>query len=94
MTRTYTINSSYGFIGFCLIYGNQQFKQGTLTLFETVSFGNQTMMYQQASKHQIYYSTMTDIDIVRNLITQQIPSFGTNGLTYLAIDCNGNSQTV
>jgi hypothetical protein len=94
MTRTYTIYSSNGFIGFCLIYGNQQFTQGTLYLFETVTIGNQTMMYQQASKHQLYPSSTIEIDIIRDLMYQVVPSLRTNGLTYSAFNNTGKSESI
>ena len=94
MTRTYTIHSSNGFIGFCYVFFNQQMTQGGLSLYETVQVGNNTMMYQQATKYHIYTSSTSDIDIIKDLMQKSIPSLMTNGLTYSAIDCVGQSQTI
>ena len=94
MTTTYNIHSSYGFIGFCFINSNQQFKQGGLSLFETVITGNTQTLYQQASIHHLYEAAKTDISIIQDLMQRSIPNLRSTGLTYSAIDVNGTSHTI
>jgi hypothetical protein len=94
MTTTYNIYSSSGFIGFCFIFNNGQSSQGGLSLFETIGIGGNIMMYQQATKYKNYPLVTTDIVIIRDLMQTCIPSLRTNGLTYSAVDNNGQSQTI
>jgi len=95
MTKTYTINSTNGFIGFITIYNNGSFIQGAVYLYETVQIYNgNTMMYQQGGKQNTYNLSIIDIDIIRDLMTTAIPSLRSNGLTYTAIDNGGIVQTV
>lgn len=94
MTNTYHIYSSAGFIGFCLVFTNNDTVQGGLSLFETIANNGNIMMYQQATKYSYYALGTTDIDIIRDLMATSIPTLRTNGYTYTAIDQTGIQQTI
>jgi len=94
MTKTYTIYSSSGFIGFCFVLRQTNYTQGGLSLFETISVNGNTTMYQQGGKHEIYNSTLSDIDIIKDLMQKSIPTLRTNGLTYSAVENNGTTHSI
>jgi len=93
-TKTFTIYSNLGFIGFAFIYNNSQNIQGTMEIFETFKFNNTTQMFPASSKTSIYKIPTKEIDILKDLISMSIPSYGSNQLTYRAVDDNNNSYNL
>jgi hypothetical protein len=90
MTRTYTINSLLGFLGFCSISDDGPLILGGLTFFETVLIDGKTLMGLKDTNYANFEKTLSDTDVIKSLMQTAIPSMGTNDLTYTAVDAERN----
>lgn len=83
MRTSYNIYSSFGFIGFCVIYHSDKTIQANLLLFETFSSGNISDGEQPDGGKNFPLKT-SDLDILKNLMSAAVPSLGKNGMKYIA----------
>jgi hypothetical protein len=88
MRTSYNIYSSFGFIGFCVIYHSEKTVQAHLLLFETVSLGKPEEDHLPDTGKNYPLKT-ADADIIKDLMSSAIPTLGKNGLKYVA----SNGQT-
>jgi hypothetical protein len=86
MTTTYELHSNLGFIGFAFINSITASKQGYISLFDAVQIEDNIHLYPLGTLQSNFQLTDMDIDIIRRLMLQAIPTMRTTGMVYRAFD--------
>ena len=81
LRASYNIYCEQNFIGFCIIHNNGYDIQANLILIESIQTGSHN---QIPSGHKNYALNTSDIDIIKDLMSNAVPSFQTDRLNYTA----------